>query len=210
MAFITYTTNQMSYSKLFHPEVITDQNWNSVAKNDDEFSDLWKVWEIKCKKKLIFLSKISILGMESWVVFSIAEVHEVLLVFHFISEIMERVIAESHGLSIGAYWANQLIWGETLDPLCRTWVENDPLKFGWRRFAAAVLPPPGTPKLWIFLPSFVECIPYMPWFADTVIWEQKIVVSDLQNKGLSENADPWPQRKFLHEFMIFEIKHFKG
>lgn len=84
-----------------------DRKWNSVAKNDDKFSNLQKVWEIKFKKInqtiLIFPSKISILGMD----FNIWEVHEVLLVFHFIFKIMERIIVESHGLSICDYWGNQ-------------------------------------------------------------------------------------------------------
>lgn len=88
-----------------------DRKWNSVAKNDDKFSNLQKVWEIKFKKIyqtiLIFPSKISILGMESCMDFNIWEVHEVLLVFHFIFKIMETIIVESHGLSICDYLGNQ-------------------------------------------------------------------------------------------------------
>lgn len=73
---------------------------------------------------------------------------------------MERIIVESHGLPMCDYWGTFDL-GKTLDPLCRTSVENDPLKFGWWYFEATVLPPPGTPKFWIFLPSFVECILYI-------------------------------------------------
>lgn len=36
------------------------------------------------------------------------------------------------------------------------------------------------------------------------------MMSELQHKDPPENVDPWLQRELLHEFTIFEIKHFKG
>lgn len=109
MAFTMKSFNQTFWLKVFHPELLIDHNLIFLlGKHYDRFPNLPKVGEIKLKKIpiLIFLSKISILEMESYMVFIIWEVREGVICLPFnlqIFETAERIIAESHCLIICHY-----------------------------------------------------------------------------------------------------------
>lgn len=138
--FVSWLLQWNELIKLFHESFFIQNHsliktdFFSVGKNYDKFPNLEKVWEIKLKKIpiLIFLSKISILEMESCMVFIIWEVRVgvIHLPFHFLLfQITERIIVENHCLNICNYSANKFNWGKILEPLCRPSVEDDPLSF---------------------------------------------------------------------------------